>query len=135
MAAVVLVVATVVLIALVHGLLWSVSEQSRDQSLALEQRITLAHTPALLEPWNDHLQLNLAIAESRQLLMEGTQRSTDKAYELLLPYSTTVRGDSLYRRTYQDTVAAKWIFDARKAHQQHAKEKKGGQLDEKDVFK
>lgn len=59
----------------------------------------------------------------------------DGAYGLLLPLSTTVRDNPAFRELYQRTVKAKWSLDARKAHQQHAREQSGGVLAPEDVWR
>ena len=66
-----------------------------------------------------------------QLLEAG---QVDPAFWLLLPYSQIVRGDPVYTSVYRQVVAAKAPLDARKAHQQHAREQTGGVLPETDVF-
>lgn len=72
----------------------------------------------------------MAAAEAR--LSDG---DVDGAYGLLLPLSTTVRDNDAFRELYQRTVKAKWPLDARKAHQQHAKEQSGGVLAPEDVWR
>lgn len=86
----------------------------------------------MIEPWNQEFVVTCAIIEAQRLLDAG---DVDRAFRMLAPYATTVRGDALYRRTYQATASAKWSLDSRKAHVQHAKEATGGALAPEDVEK
>jgi hypothetical protein len=83
-----------------------------------------------IEPFNGRTAATLAIARARDYLSRG---DVDSAYRAMLPLSTEVRGDALFRETYQRVLALKTPTDARKAHQQHAREKPDGGLDPEDV--
>ena len=50
-----------------------------------------------------------------------------------VPLSTTVRDDPLFTATYREAVHKKIPIDARKAHQQHAREAEDGSLAPEDV--
>jgi hypothetical protein len=103
---------------------------ARDKSRSATQRLQAARVAARLQPFSERAQTTLAIAEARRLLDGGEIQA---AYELLLPLSAVVRGDALFRETYQEAVRRKWPIDARKAHQQHAREGRRGQLRPEDV--
>lgn len=105
---------------------------ARDVSLPVEQRLIAAERAATLEPWNEQAKVTLAIVRAQTLL---DAEKVDEAYAVVFPLSQTVRGDELFRDTYQAVLTAKWPLDARKAHQQHAKEKENGDLAPEDVFK
>lgn len=77
-------------------------------------------------------EVEAAMRKAERLLAAD---DVDGAYTLLLPLSTTVRDNPAFRELYQRTVEAKWVLDARKAHQQHAKEQTGGALAPEDVFR
>ena len=115
-----------------HGYALSMERQARDQSTPLVARDRAAHRAAALEPWNRSFDVTRVVVEAQLLLARG---EVDQAYFLLLPHAQTVRGDTQFRETYQKVVAAKWVLDARKAHQQHAKENEAGDLEPGDVFK
>ncbi|MDO8964455.1 MAG: hypothetical protein Q7W30_08205 [Coriobacteriia bacterium] len=95
-------------------------------------RLEYARLAATLGPWDERFAWRVIALEGLSVLEQG--RIVD-AYRLLEPYSGIVRGDPVYRDAYQAAVRAKWPLDARKAHQQHAKEQKDGYLREEDVFK
>lgn len=105
---------------------------ARDTSRSNAERMAAGARASSLEPFNSRFELAEAIASAQSAIDSG---DADRAYALLLPYSTSVRGDELFRATYQEAVEAKWVLDARKAHQQHAKEQEDGALAPEDVFK
>ena len=115
---------------IMHAYAQSLEERARDRSLPPAERVDAGQSAVSIEPWNAHFRLSLAIARAQHLLAQGR---VDEAYFVLLPY-TQVRDEQL-RYTYQDVLAQKWPLDARKAHQQHAKEATGGALAPEDVFK
>ena len=119
-------------LAAVHGYVLTLDARARDASQPLAARSEAAAAARRLEPRNERVAVTAAIVEAQRLL---AAERVDDAYELLLPYTTTVRGDELFRTTYQSVLKAKWPLDARKAHQQHAKEDAGGGLDPEDVFR
>jgi len=127
---VVVLLATLLLVVGLHAYAQSLDERARDRSLTPVERVAAGDRAAALEPWNDRFALSLTVAEAQQLLSQGR---VDEAYFLLLPH-TSVRDEQL-RMTYQDVLKAKWPLDARKAHQQHAKEQDDGALEDGDVFK
>jgi hypothetical protein len=110
----------------------SLERTARDPSAAFRSRAAAIERARALEPWSERFEVTAAIVEAERLLDAG---KVDAAYFLLLPYSTTVRDDPLFRAVYQEAARRKLPLDARKAHQQHAKEKDGGALDPEDVFK
>jgi len=95
-------------------------------------RLSSARLAATLEPWDVRFKWRVVTLEAQQLFESG---QVDAAFFLLLPYSQVVRGDEVYRSVYQQVVAAKTPLDARKAHQQHAREQAGGALRPEDVFR
>lgn len=105
---------------------------ARDTSRSNAERVAAGARARSLEPFNRTFALAETIAMAQSALDAG---DPDLAYALLLPYSTSVRGDEVFRATYQRAVDAKWVLDARKAHQQHAKEQEDGALAPEDVFK
>lgn len=105
---------------------------ARDTSVPTADRLVAATRARSLLPLSPHVQVTYAIAQADALVAEG---QVDEAYRLLLPLASTVRDDPQFRATYQRVLAVKAPLDARKAHQQHAREKKGGALDEDDVLK
>jgi hypothetical protein len=117
---------------MVHLSAVSLHDVARDSSRPFPIRAGAAERAVALEPWNDGFALTAAIVEAQGLLGQG---KVDEAYFLLLRYSRTVHGDALYRETYQAAVAEKWVLDARKAHVQHGREKKGGVLEPEDVLR
>ena len=119
-------------LAAMHGYVLTLDARARDSSRPLPARSQDAATAHLLEPSNERIVVTAAIVEAQRLL---AAKRVDDAYALLLPYTTVVRGDELFRTTYQSVLEAKWPLDARKAHQQHAKEDAGGSLDPEDVFR
>ena len=94
-------------------------------------RLASARLASALEPWNARFTWRVVTLRAMQLLEAG---QVDPAFWLLLPYSQVVRGDPVYTSVYRQVVAAKTPLDARKAHQQHAREQTGGVLPESDVF-
>jgi predicted Zn-dependent protease len=105
---------------------------ARDTTRPAADRLAAAARARSLLPLSPHVQTTYAIAQADALVAQG---QVDDAYRLLLPLASTVRDDPQFRATYQRVLAIKWPLDARKAHQQHAREKKGGALDESDVLK
>lgn len=124
-------IVVVVLLAAVHAYSVQLERLARDTSRPLHERSAAAERATRLEPFSERYSVTAAILHAEEALAEG---DADRAYFLLLPLSTSVRGDEYFRVTYQRAVAAKWELDARKAHQQHAKEKEGGELAPEDVF-
>jgi hypothetical protein len=116
----------------VHLYSLSLEAHARDASASLTERARAATLATRIEPWSGKREVTAAIVEAQSLAAAGR---VDDAYFLLLPLSRTVRDDQLFRETYQEVVAQKWALDARKAHQQHAKEKEDGALEPDDVFK
>ncbi len=94
-------------------------------------RLASARLASALEPWNARFAWRAITLRGMQLLEEGR---ADAAFWLLEPYSQIVRGDPVYTAVYREAVDLKAPLDARKAHQQHAREQTGGVLLEKDVF-
>ena len=92
---------------------------------------TASRLASALEPWNVRFRWRAVTLRGMQLLESGR---VDAAFWLLLPYSQVVRGDPLFTSVYRQVVATKAPLDARKAHQQHAREQTGGVLPESDVF-
>lgn len=86
----------------------------------------------MLKPFDPRPRTTLVIAEARALLDADR---VGEAFWLLLPLSTVVRDDPLFTATYREAVARKTPLDARKAHQQHAREDAEGNLDPEDVEK
>lgn len=119
-----------VVVLAIHLLALGAERAARDPQAAPEMRVAAAKRAVRLEPFNPRFEVTLAIALAEQDLAAGR---VDEAYFTLLPLSTTVRGDEQFRDTYRRAVALKWTVDARKAHQQHAREKAGGALDPEDV--
>lgn len=130
--AVILTGAVVVAALSVHVYALSLDRTARDTTLGAPVRVNAARRAASLEPFNPRVQTTYALAKAQELVRRGR---VDEAYVLLLPLSTTVRGDALFRATYQDVVRAKWPLDARKAHQQHAREATDGVLAPDDVLR
>ena len=95
-------------------------------------RLAAAGLAVALEPCNERLRWREIALEGLALLERGR---VDAAYRLLEPYSQTVRGDEIYRSAYQAVVRIKTPLDARKAHQQHARERSDGTLREQDVIR
>lgn len=121
---------TLLLVIGAHAYAQSLEERARDRSLTPPERVAAGRRAVAIEPWNDRFALSLTIAEAHEMVSEGR---VDEAYFRLLPYSQ-IRDEQL-RMTYQDVLKLKWPLDARKAHQQHAKEQEDGALADEDVFK
>lgn len=98
----------------------------------LPRRLKSARIAAEMEPWNARFRWRVIALDGLTLLRDGR---IDDAYRLLEPWAQTVRGDAVYTDAYRRTVAEKVPLDARKAHQQHAKESSAGLLREEDVFR
>jgi hypothetical protein len=94
-------------------------------------RLASARLASALEPWNVRFAWRVVTLRGMQLLEAG---QVDAAFWLLLPYTQIVRDDPVYTSVYRQAVALKTPLDARKAHQQHAREQTGGVLLEKDVI-
>lgn len=122
----------VVVAAGLHLYAVSLDGKARSFKYPVATRATAASLAARIEPWNTRFAVTRSVVEAQDLLGKGR---VDDAYFLLLPLSRTVRGDDLFRQTYQQVVAQKWVLDSRKAHVQHGREKKGGALDPDDVLK
>jgi len=115
-----------------HKTALSLEQVARDTTVATSARTEAAQRAIDFDPFSQRFRVTYAIAKARQLTEEGY---ADEAYFLLLPLASTVTSDALFRETYQDVVGAKAPGDARKAHQQHAKETTAGGLAPEDVFK
>lgn len=94
-------------------------------------RLNAAELATRLEPWNAPFSWRVVTLRGLQLFEQG---KVDQAYFLLLPYSTIVRNDDVYRTVYQEIGAVKGPIDSRKAHVQHGREQAGGFLNESDVM-
>jgi hypothetical protein len=129
-----LALATLAALAIVGALSYAHALESaaRDPSAPVSLRVASAQRASRIVWWDSHVRVTLAIARADLLVSEGR---VDDAYRLLLPLSGTVRDDGLFRETYQRVLSIKTPIDARKAHQQHAREKQGGALEEDDVIK
>ena len=125
-------VALVILIAAVGWHLTALSAyRATEHGGTTASRLASARLASALEPWNARFTWRVVTLRAMQLLEAG---QVDPAFWLLLPYSQVVRGDPVYTSVYRQVVAAKTPLDARKAHQQHAREQTGGVLPETDVF-
>lgn len=116
----------------VHLYAVSLESTARDVTLPIARRIAAAERALAIEPFNPSFEVTSVIVQAQSLLSSGR---VDDAYFLLLPHSTTVSDDALFRSVYQGALAAKTPLDARKAHQQHAREREDGALSPDDVMR
>lgn len=93
-------------------------------------RLAAAQLAEHMEPWDARFQWRVVTLVALQRFEQG---QVDAAYFLLLPLSTVVRGDDVYRSVYREIGAVKGPIDSRKAHVQHGHEQVGGILLEPDV--
>ena len=125
-------VALVILIAAIGWHLTALSAyRATEHGGTTASRLASARLASALEPWNVRFRWRAVTLRGMQLLESGR---VDAAFWLLLPYSQVVRDDPLFTSVYRQVVATKAPLDARKAHQQHAREQTGGVLPESDVF-
>lgn len=126
------VTALVILVAAVAWHLTALSAyRTTEHGGSTASRLASTRLASALEPWSARFGWRVVTLRAMQLFEAG---QVDAAFWLLLPYSQVVRGDPVYTSVYRQVVAAKAPLDARKAHQQHAREQTGGVLPESDVF-
>lgn len=94
-------------------------------------RLSRARLASTLEPWDGRYARRVIALQGLELLRAG---EVDAAFRLLYPYWEVATDDRVFGSVYREVMAIKMPLDARKAHQQHAREQSSGVLLEKDVI-
>lgn len=115
-----------------HGVATALDRRARDGRVDVPERLQAATMAAALEPFDRDSAATRAIVLAERHLAADAPHA---AYRALEPFAGRGEFDADFRYVYRRASRERMAEDARKAHQQHAREDEEGGLATEDVLR